>query len=55
VIFSILRDESRLPKVYAAYRRLAALGVRLLGAVVNGARADAYGSEYHNVAAAAQN
>jgi capsular exopolysaccharide synthesis family protein len=48
VIFSILRDESRLPRVYAAQQRLAALGVRILGAVINGTPADAYGSEYQN-------
>ena len=37
VIFSILRDVSRIPKVYAAYERLSMLGVRMLGAVVSGA------------------
>jgi polysaccharide biosynthesis transport protein len=36
VVFSILRDVSRIPKVYAAYERLKVLGVRLLGAVVTG-------------------
>ncbi len=36
VIFSILRDVSRIPKVYAAYERLAVLGVRMLGAVISG-------------------
>jgi succinoglycan biosynthesis transport protein ExoP len=49
VVFSILRDQSRLPRVYAAYQRLAMLGVRLLGAVVHGARGDSYGSEYQQV------
>jgi capsular exopolysaccharide synthesis family protein len=47
VIFSILRDVSQAPKVYAAYQRLAMLGVRMLGAVVNRApRGDVYGSQY---------
>ena len=32
VIFSLLREISRLPRVYAAYQRLAMLGVRILGA-----------------------
>jgi capsular exopolysaccharide synthesis family protein len=45
-IFSILRDASRLPRVYAAYQRLAGLGIRMLGAVVNGTPSDAYGPEY---------
>jgi capsular exopolysaccharide synthesis family protein len=36
VILSILRDVSQVPKVYAAYERLAVLGIRMLGAVVNG-------------------
>jgi capsular exopolysaccharide synthesis family protein len=46
VIFSILRDESRLPKVHAARQRLAAMGAKVLGAVVNGMQGDAYGSDY---------
>jgi capsular exopolysaccharide synthesis family protein len=46
VIFSILRDESRLPRVHAAQQRLAGLGVRILGAVINGTPGDVYGSEY---------
>ncbi len=40
VIFSILRDVSRMPAVNAAQQRLSALGIRTLGAVVIGARAD---------------
>jgi polysaccharide biosynthesis transport protein len=36
VLLSVLRDVSRTPRVYAACQRLSALGVRLLGAVVNG-------------------
>jgi succinoglycan biosynthesis transport protein ExoP len=46
VIFSILRDVSRLPSVYAAYERLAMLRIRILGAVVNGTRGDSYGTSY---------
>jgi len=36
VLFSILRDVSRIPEVYAAYERLEKLGIRMLGAVVSG-------------------
>jgi capsular exopolysaccharide synthesis family protein len=46
VIFTMLREVSRLPQVYAGYQRLAALGVRILGIVVNGAGGDVYGSTY---------
>jgi capsular exopolysaccharide synthesis family protein len=37
VILAVLREVSQAPRVYAASQRLAALGVRVLGAVVNGA------------------
>ena len=40
VIFSVLRDVSRLPKIYAAYEKLATLNVRMLGAVVAGTQTD---------------
>jgi capsular exopolysaccharide synthesis family protein len=40
VIFSVLRDVSRLPAVHAAHQRLNALGVRTLGAVMIGAGGD---------------
>lgn len=43
VLFSVLRDVSRLPKVQTAYDRLASLGIRTLGAVVAGARMDRSG------------
>jgi len=43
VVFSLLRDVSRIPSVYAAYQRLATLGVRILGAVVNGVDTGSYG------------
>ena len=46
VLFSILRDVSRLPSVQEAHGRLTALGIRVLGAVVSGVKADSYGSHY---------
>src|SRR5579883_3142986 len=49
VIFSLLRDVSRLPRVQAAYQRLALLGIRMLGAVVNGTQHDRYPADYHYV------
>ncbi len=45
-IFSVLRDVSRLPKIYEAYERLGRLGVRMLGAVVAGTRVDDYYDSY---------
>jgi polysaccharide biosynthesis transport protein len=43
VILSILRDISQVPRVFATYQRLAALGIRVVGCVFNKARSDAYG------------
>ena len=40
VILSVLRDVSQTPRVYSASQKLAALGLRVLGAVVNGADPD---------------
>jgi len=40
VIFSVLRDVSRLPALHAAQQRLSGLGVRVLGAVIIGADSD---------------
>jgi succinoglycan biosynthesis transport protein ExoP len=37
VLFSIMRDVSRVPHVQAAHERLASLGVKMLGAVVSAA------------------
>jgi capsular exopolysaccharide synthesis family protein len=37
VILSVLREVSQMPRVYAASQRLSSLGIRVLGAVVNGA------------------
>jgi len=45
VIFSVLRGVSRIPKVYAAYQKLALLGTPILGALVNGVRHEGY-SDY---------
>jgi capsular exopolysaccharide synthesis family protein len=50
VLFSILRDVSRLGRVHSAYQRLAFLGVRILGAVVTGApQDDLYDRDYRYV------
>jgi capsular exopolysaccharide synthesis family protein len=46
VLFSILRDVSRAHCVYTAYERLSTLGVRMLGAVVTGAREEYRNSSY---------
>jgi capsular exopolysaccharide synthesis family protein len=46
VVFSVLRDVSRLPSIYAAYERLTMLNIRILGAVVNGGESELYGSAY---------
>lgn len=40
VIFSVLRNVSRLPRVHAAAQRLTQIGVRVLGVVVLGAQAE---------------
>jgi Mrp family chromosome partitioning ATPase len=40
VILSVLRDVSQSPRVYAACQRLSTLGIRILGAVVNGTNPD---------------
>jgi capsular exopolysaccharide synthesis family protein len=47
VLFSLLRDVSRMPAVYAAYQRLCAVGIRPMGAVVAGVRGDGYGYSYY--------
>lgn len=46
VIFAVLREVSRLPKVHEAYQKLVSLGVRMLGAVVNGTSSEIYGYGY---------
>jgi capsular exopolysaccharide synthesis family protein len=40
VLFAVMRNVSRLPRVQAAYSKLYMLGVRVLGAVVNGTTTD---------------
>ena len=40
VILSVLREVSQTPRVYAANRRLEAVGARVLGTVVNAASPD---------------
>ena len=49
VLFSILADVSRKTKILAAYQRIAALGVKVLGAVVTGVheRGD-FGNKYYS-------
>ncbi|MGH7221782.1 MAG: CpsD/CapB family tyrosine-protein kinase, partial [Gemmataceae bacterium] len=42
VIFSVLCEVSRLPSVYTATQRMAALGIRSLGAIVNGVQVEPY-------------
>jgi Mrp family chromosome partitioning ATPase len=49
VVFSLLNGVSRLPKVYAAYQRLALLNVCLLGAVVNRMDEERAPQKYYNV------
>ena len=46
VLLSVLQEVSRLPFVYSAYQRLTALGVPVLGAVINGAHGDTYPVSY---------
>jgi capsular exopolysaccharide synthesis family protein len=42
VILSLLKDVSQAPRVHAASQRLSSLGIRVLGAVVNGMPMEAY-------------
>jgi len=48
VLFSILADVSRKTKILTAYQRIAALGVKVLGAVVTGPHDSAYGTNYYS-------
>ena len=49
VLFSILADVSRKTKILAAYQRIAALGVKVLGAVVTGDHdGGRYGNKYYS-------
>ena len=47
VILSVLRDVSRIPRVFSAYQRLGVLGVRILGVVVAGVPCGFYGKDIH--------
>jgi capsular exopolysaccharide synthesis family protein len=47
VLFSVLRDVSRLPAIRAAHDRLHQLGIPMLGVVVNGVHQDSYGYSYY--------
>jgi len=50
VLLSILQDVSQTPRVYAASQKLSSLGIRVLGAVVNGtSKDDVYSSGYQCV------
>lgn len=51
VLFSILRDVSRISSVEDARDRLSALGVRILGAVVSGMSGQSYSARYGDVVA----
>ncbi len=46
VLLSLLRDVSQTPRVYAAGQRLTSLGIRIIGAVVNGMKPEDYGGGY---------
>ncbi len=46
VLFSILRDVSRIPMVRTAHERLSTLGIRVLGAVVAGTHDPTYSHSY---------
>jgi polysaccharide biosynthesis transport protein len=48
VVYSVLRDVSRLPWTLAALGRLRSLNIRILGAVVTGVPSQLYGSAYYN-------
>jgi capsular exopolysaccharide synthesis family protein len=47
VVFSVLRDVSRKAKIFAAYQRLSALRVKVLGAVVTGGHEGRYAKAYY--------
>jgi capsular exopolysaccharide synthesis family protein len=50
VLMSLLRGVSQAPRVYAACQRLSTLGIRILGAVVNGMPHDDYYGSYQDAA-----
>lgn len=55
VIFSVLCEVSRLPSIYQAAQRMAALGIRNLGAIVNGVQGEPYVASYAYAARARGN
>jgi len=50
VIFSVLRDVSRLPALHAAQQKLNGLGVRVLGVVIIGTDTDSGSAAYRYTA-----
>jgi polysaccharide biosynthesis transport protein len=46
VVFSVLCEVSQLPNIYTATQRMAALGIRNLGVIVNGVQGEPYVSSY---------
>jgi capsular exopolysaccharide synthesis family protein len=46
VILSLMRDVSQMPRVHAAAQRLTNVGIRVLGAVVNGIPGEEYDTRY---------
>jgi capsular exopolysaccharide synthesis family protein len=48
VLFAVMREVSRMPRVHAAFQRLQQLGARILGVVVNGARSGAEYPSYYS-------
>jgi polysaccharide biosynthesis transport protein len=46
VLFSLFHEVSRLPQVYLACQKLNMVGVRILGAVINGTHDETYGYGY---------
>jgi capsular exopolysaccharide synthesis family protein len=54
VIFSVLRDVSRLPEVHAAYERLAVLGAKMLGVIVSGVHGTVYNSEHYAISSSSR-
>jgi capsular exopolysaccharide synthesis family protein len=46
VILAVMRDVSQVPRVHAAGQRLTSLGIRVLGAVVNGMPSEVYENGY---------
>jgi capsular exopolysaccharide synthesis family protein len=54
VILAVMKDVSQVPRVHAAGQRLTSLGIRVLGAVVNGMPSDVYENGYEYAGQAAR-